>query len=103
MTVFGRLPPIAGCLLALTSPALADGHTARISCADRSEMIAHLHGKFHESQTGAGLQSRSHIVEVWASETGSWTIVATDAKGVSCILASGTHWRESEPVVGVEG
>lgn len=79
---------------------------AASACALRADLTAHLEGKYRETQTGAGLQSGTRIVEIWASESGSWTIVVTDPRGVSCILASGSHWREIAPeaaLLGQEG
>ena len=34
------------------------------------------------------------MVEVLSSENGSWTIFMTSANGVSCLMATGEHWRE---------
>lgn len=73
-------------------------------CAARAQLAERLAKKYQESQAGAGLQSTSRIIEVWASLDGTWTIIATDPRGVSCILASGTHWRRiAPPVPGEQG
>lgn len=103
MTVHGNIIAFTLCLLALTVPAFSQQAPP---CTDRAKMAEHLNTKYDESQTGAGLQNTSRIIEVWSSNDGSWTIVATDARGVSCILAAGTHWRNIEaisPAKGLEG
>ena len=46
--------------------------------------------------TAGGLHSsttKTTVVEVWASpETGTFTVMMTNAHGLSCILATGTDW-----------
>jgi hypothetical protein len=34
------------------------------------------------------------VLEVFVSDTGTWTVVVTDPKGVSCVLAAGQSWEE---------
>ncbi|MDU8927938.1 hypothetical protein RXV86_11135 [Alisedimentitalea sp. MJ-SS2] len=67
-------------------------------CASRDLVTARLTDEFSEQLTAGGLQDASDaasIVEVWASpETGTFTVMLTDAQGVSCILATGTDWIE---------
>lgn len=72
-------------------------------CAPRDTVAQHLGTKYSEAQTAAGLQTSTRIVEVWASEEGTWTILVTRADGMSCIVAAGTHWRETIPAERVAG
>ncbi|MEL7114601.1 MAG: hypothetical protein AAGP08_03265 [Pseudomonadota bacterium] len=57
--------------------------------------------------TGGGLQSETRMIEVYSSKnTGTWTVVMTQADGFACIMASGTNWHAldpTEPVKGIPG
>lgn len=89
---------LAAILMFLASPA------ASANCADRGQVIGRLQTKFHEVQSGAGLQSQQTIIEVWYSpDTRTWTILASGTNGISCILASGTNWYPIEVKAGVPG
>ncbi len=81
--------------LAICAPNLA---FAQPSCAERDFVIQKLTTGYGESFQGGGLQSETKIFEVWFSEEkGTWTILMTNAEGLSCVMASGTNWREAIP------
>ena len=52
---------------------------------------------FGETRAAMGAINRDGetiaIVELTLSDNGSWTIIRNDAKGISCVLASGTGWE----------
>ena len=71
---------------------------AQANCAERASVIEKLAASYGEAFAGGGLQNATHVFEVWFSEEkGTWTILMTRADGVSCIMASGTNWREAVP------
>lgn len=71
---------------------------AQANCASRDTLVEKLETGYGEAFAGGGLQSASSIFEVWFSpDKGTWTILMTRADGTSCIMASGTNWRESLP------
>lgn len=77
---------------------------AQSNCASRDIVVDKLAVKYGEAFAGGGLQSTQQIFEVWFSpEKGTWTILMTRADGVSCIMASGTHWRDGAPVAARQG
>lgn len=81
--------------LAILSPTTLIAQTT--NCAQRQLVIEKLEVGYGEAFAGGGLQNAQHIFEVWFSqEKGTWTILMTRADGVSCIMASGTNWREGE-------
>lgn len=83
--------------LALTPTTLFAQQT---NCADRQHVVNKLESGYGEVFAGGGLQNASRIFEVWFSEDkGTWTILMTRADGVTCIMASGTNWREGDPSV----
>ncbi len=81
---------IAG--IAIFAPMFAFGQS---NCADREVVAAALESKYGERYFGGGMQNRNLIIEVWFSEEkGTWTVLQTRSNGQTCILASGTNWRE---------
>ena len=68
------------------------------NCAERKHVVNKLESGYGEVFAGGGLQNASRIFEVWFSEDkGTWTILMTRADGKTCIMASGTNWREGDP------
>ena len=68
------------------------------NCADRQHVVNKLESGYGEVFAGGGLQNTDRVFEVWFSEDkGTWTILMTRADGKTCIMASGTNWREGDP------
>ena len=85
-------------LLAVTLPSTLNAQAA--NCAKRDIVVDRLASKYGEAFAGGGLQNQSRIFEVWMSEEkGTWTILMTRADGSTCIMASGTNWRDGLPAV----
>ncbi len=84
------------CLLAVIgAPSVV---AAQPSCAERDFVVQKLTTSYGESFQGGGLQSETKVFEVWFSEEkGTWTILMTNADGMSCVMASGTNWRGAVP------
>lgn len=77
---------------------------AQNNCADRTRVVQSLESSYGESFAGGGVQSAKQIIEVWFSEEkGTWTILMTRANGQTCIMASGTNWRDGATVKLPEG
>jgi len=71
---------------------------AQNQCANRDHVVAKLESGYGETFGGGGLQTSTRVFEVWFSEEkGTWTILMTKADGTTCIMASGTNWREASP------
>ena len=56
-------------------------------------MIETLKTRFSERQNGVGVANQKTVVELFVSVEGSWTVLATDAAGMSCVVGSGTGWQ----------
>ena len=87
---------------------LATSHAfAAPVCAPREVVAKHLAERFEETRRGVGTALRgTRMVELYASDGGSWSIVVTDPRGVSCLLATGEAWEETAdalPPGGVAG
>lgn len=80
-------------------------------CAMRDIVVERLQSKYAEAMVAGGLQgshdNKMAMLEVWSSEkTGTFTVIMTNAQGLSCILAAGTDWFQQEAVLppdGIEG
>ena len=82
-------------LLALTL-ALAASPVAAAQCGTREDVVAQLSAKYGEYPRSMGLSAdNSAIVEVFASDSGTWTITVTTPEGVTCLVASGGSFRAS--------
>ena len=75
-------------------PALAQEPSA---CGKRSDLLEKLSTNFDESPVAMGLTSGGKVIEVVASESGSWTIIVTLPDGVSCGVAAGMSWEKVGP------
>lgn len=80
---------------------------AQAKCFDRDALVSKLEKSYGEAFAGGGLQSSNSIIEIWFSpEEGTWTVLKTRADGKSCIMASGTNWRDPGEVklpAGIQG
>ncbi len=71
---------------------------AQIVCGQRTDMVRQLSEKYGETRRSMGLAEGRGVVELYASEeTGSWTILLTTPRGVSCMMAAGQAFQ-IEPV-----
>lgn len=87
------------CAVLWAAPALAE---PPLQCAERSAVIAHLAGKYHEAPSATGVTHNGGLVEVLTSEAGTWTIIVTSPYGVSCMVSSGGGWKTFRPSPGPE-
>jgi hypothetical protein len=64
-------------------------------CAPRPELLKQLAKQFHEEPAALGLTSNGSLIEVLTSDDGStWTIMITQPKGPSCLVAAGASWEQ---------
>ncbi len=96
---------IIGVLFALALvqalPLFAEG-TA--SCAPLSALAEQLATKYGERRVAAGLSAQGMLFQVFQSQSGTWTLVVSDAAGRACALAAGTNWETYPiPKAGTEG
>lgn len=68
------------------------------NCAPRGEIVSALSEKFRENPAAVGQVNQNAVVEVFVSDSGTWTIIATGTDGKSCIVSSGEGW-ESTPAM----
>lgn len=83
---------------ATTAPA-PEGYATIEMCGDRSSMVADLQQQFREVPLASGLVDRNSVLEIFVSKTGTWTILATDTDGKSCVMAVGEGFETNINVV----
>jgi hypothetical protein len=87
-------------VLVPSKPAAAQTATGP-PCAAHREVLAFLQQVVGERLIGSGLSSDGFLLEVYASQTGTWTIVVTAPTGTSCVVTQGRAWEApSERPVG---
>ncbi|MEO0426443.1 MAG: hypothetical protein AAF160_03270 [Pseudomonadota bacterium] len=81
--------------LALTAApeAAAQG---RMFCGEREKIIGDLARKYGETRRSYGLARNQGVIEVYASESGSWTILITRPGGIACLMAAGEAYEAEE-------
>lgn len=76
--------------------AVASCAQAQVPCVQRQEMVDFLRKKYKEGLTYQGLLggTTAALYEVFASESGTFTILMSRPDGLSCIVAAGKGWRQ---------
>lgn len=85
--------------IATVLPAMTAVAQESAPCVKRTDFLDHLSKNYDEAPVAMGLTSSGRVLEVVASENGSWTIIVTMPNGVSCGIASGESWQETAPVI----
>lgn len=82
------------CAAFVLATSLGTAASAQTVCGKRDTIITQLEKKYGETRRSVGLQQGRGVVEVFASvETGSWTILVTDTRGQSCLMAAGEAFQ----------
>lgn len=85
---------ITAAILATASITLAaQVSQAQSFCNEREGIVKYL-GKSHsEAPIAMGLVSNGSMLEVLASDKGSWTIIVTRPTGLACVVSAGEAWE----------
>ncbi len=84
---------IAAALIAWSAmPSVSQAQTV---CGLRSEMVSKLQNAYAEKPVSLGLASNGSMIEVFASEKGTFSIVITQPGGASCLVAAGDNWASA--------
>jgi hypothetical protein len=88
----------------LTASAQTDSNTELAAagdvCGQRSDLVERLLSEFRENQAAVGTLHESAILEVFVSDQGTWTILATGTDGRSCVLAAGQDFEIALTAIG---
>ncbi|MEG3619292.1 hypothetical protein V5T82_12565 [Magnetovibrio sp. PR-2] len=63
------------------------------TCASRDKVVTALSEVYEENPVSIGLTDEGSVIEVMASNDGSFTIVVTHPNGITCPLAAGKAWQ----------
>lgn len=95
-TILYRLMATAFVASAILYPGVAASQ-ATLACAKRVDIVAFL-DHLSEKLSAVGKLDPNTIVEIYAAESGNWTMMVSDVSGRSCIILRGDTW-ESIPAV----
>ena len=79
--------------LILGSVFIAPAAVAQPVCGSHNTVSDNLKKTYSEAPVSMGLTTGGGIIEVFASDEGSWTMVITQPNGVSCLIAVGQDWE----------
>ena len=79
-----------GALTGSSAPATA----GQPICGARDDVVSDLKKKYAETASARGLATAGMMIEVFVSPEGTFTIVATQPNGTSCLLAAGEAWHK---------
>lgn len=80
---------MAALLIAMVIAGIAAAQAQSGSCSPRQKVVDTLAQKYKESRRSIGVATKGRVMELFASESGSWTIVVTYPNGMTCLVASG--------------
>ena len=68
-------------------------------CDHKDKMIEKLEREYSEKRSWVGLSVDGELLEIFESESGSWTLISTYPEGMSCYQISGYHtWKKISPL-----
>ena len=76
--------------LVLLIPSFAE---SQLPCASRDEIVAQLTERFKETPEASGVTAQGLLIEVFVSETHSFTVLLTTPQGLSCVAVVGENWE----------
>jgi len=98
--MYKRLLTTSALILGMAAAAPPMAEAQILACGIRADVIERLGDKYGETRRGGGLAGPSAIIELYASEkTGSWTLLRTDTRGLSCVMAAGEGWQSEAGMV----
>lgn len=65
------------------------------TCAPHAAVVRSLAEQYREKPQSVGVVDSKTVIEVFVSEAGTWTIIATDTNGNSCVLSAGEGWEST--------
>ena len=80
---------------------VASAASAAPNCETREKIVEQLAQKYQETSVAIGVGNDGKLVEVLSNtDGGTWTIIVTSPKGVSCLVAAGEEWRSLDAPAG---
>lgn len=76
---------------------------AQPNCLPRDAMLKGLAEGFSETRRIVGMTRNGLVMEIFASEGGTWTAVITNAEGLSCIATDGDNFESIDEELPAKG
>lgn len=102
MTILKKTIVASAVLLTAATTNFSAANAQNMSvCLPHADAVSKLKATYEEQKIGLGLGQRgSSVVELFVSDTGTWTVLVTKTNGMSCIAASGDNWTTSPLLAG---
>ncbi len=72
-------------------------------CDQRDSQVSYLQRTYAERPVAVGVTADGSLIEVLATDSGSsWSILATSARGLSCLVVAGEAWKMITASFGTE-
>lgn len=71
-------------------------------CGERESIVQSLTQQFKEEAQAVGVVDENAVLEIFVSDAGTWTIIATGTDGNSCLVSSGEGWDSKSMIIGVD-
>ena len=85
----------------ILTPTMADAQVT-MACGLRGNLVSVLEKTYSERPVSVGIASSGSLVEVFTSESGTWTIIITNPGGITCLLEAGEGWQSTPlPLAGM--
>ncbi|HEY7766053.1 MAG TPA: hypothetical protein VIB38_13765 [Aestuariivirgaceae bacterium] len=88
-------------LAVITAISLSAPSALAAACAPQAEFAKHLEMNYKERMEGVGVANDGSLFQIFTSDNGSWSLLITNGKKISCIVAAGDMWV-AKPVLGPE-
>jgi hypothetical protein len=77
---------------------------AYANCADREVVESMLRAQYGETVQSHGYDNRGTVMTVWANTvTGTWTVTASNAAGLTCVIGAGEMFQAVNEPQRVDG
>lgn len=80
------------------SSSAATEEYARQSCLAHGALVEYLDRAYGEDRVATAELDTGNEVELFASRSGTWTLVEKRADGLGCVQASGTRMKVERPI-----
>jgi len=67
----------------------AHAQQGQAQCGPRAAVVKTLAEKYAETRRSIGIAANNTVMEVYAADTGTWSITVTTPQGLTCLVASG--------------
>jgi hypothetical protein len=80
-----------------------DPARAAAQCAPRAKVAANLATEFGEVRRSMGLAQDNTVMELYAADTGTWTLTVTLPNGITCLVAAGNNFETTSDTLPAKG